>query len=110
MYNDVIRAWLVRLRIEGWTVSTNKIDPGSVDYNDQDYFIGIGRDFENKTGVIYHDIDLVEESIVHELMHIKYVQLPNQSYEDYERFIVYKTEMALALKDKLVYSSKGKYL
>ena len=28
-------------------------------------------DFKNKKGIIYHDIDLDEESIVHELLHVK---------------------------------------
>ena len=48
-----------------------RIKPEQIEYNGEDYFVGIVRDFKNKKGIIYHDIDLDEESIVHELLHVK---------------------------------------
>ena len=38
----------------------------------EEYFIGISIDWDNLSGVIYHDIALTEESIVHELLHVAY--------------------------------------
>ena len=36
------------------------------------YFIGIAIDWDKLSGVIYHDIELTEEAIIHELLHIRY--------------------------------------
>ena len=40
------------------------------------YFVGIEIDKENKAGTIYHDRELTEADIIHELLHVKY---PNKS-------------------------------
>jgi len=101
--NGLIKQWQSKLRIEDWTIRTEQISPESVDYNDENYFIGIERDFESKIGIIYHDVELYEEAIVHELLHIVYPQLPDQTFEEYERFIEWKTVRTLEIKDKLVY-------
>ena len=88
----LIEHWKSILQIEDWEITTQRIESGQIDYDDQDYFIGIERDFENKTGIIYHDVDLYEEAIVHELLHVKHEQLPGTMFEEYEEFICMKTD------------------
>ena len=80
------------LGIEDWEIKTELINPNQIEYNGETYFIGIERQWGNKVGIIYHDIPLDIESIIHELLYIKYPQLDNQNYEEYETFICFKTE------------------
>ena len=78
----VIKKWQTRLQIEDWDINTQRIESGQIDYDDQNYFIGIERNFDNQTAIIYHDIDLYEEAIVHELLHIVYRRSPGTTFED----------------------------
>jgi hypothetical protein len=88
--SHTISKWQGRFGISEWDVSTEEIDlkKVSVEYNGHTYFVGVFRDFDNKTAVIYHDIELDEESIIHELLHIVFPK-PNsdETYMDYERWI-----------------------
>jgi len=70
--NEMIKEWQDKLQISHWDITTEKIDPKQVVYEGETYFIGISIDWDNLSGVIYHDIDLTEESIIHELLHIRY--------------------------------------
>jgi hypothetical protein len=83
----LIDSWVKRLGLDDWSIRTERIDPDSIEYDGEDYFIGIERDFEGRSAVIYHDIPLDEESIVHELFHIVFPQVDDESYEEYENFI-----------------------
>ncbi len=67
-----IEEWQTKLGISQWGITTEKIDPKQVIYEGEKYFIGISIDWDNLSGVIYHDIDLTEEAIIHELLHIRY--------------------------------------
>ena len=69
---ELIKEWQEKLQIPHWSITTEKIDPKQVIYEGEDYFIGISIDWDNLSGVIYHDIDLTEEAIIHELLHIRY--------------------------------------
>ena len=68
----MIKEWQEKLQIPHWVITTERIDPEQVIYAGEDYFIGISIDWDNLSGVIYHDIDLTEEAIIHELLHIRY--------------------------------------
>ena len=69
---ELIKEWQDKLDIAHWNITTEKIDPKQVIHDGEDYFIGIAIDWDCLRGVIYHDIDLNEEAIVHELLHIRY--------------------------------------
>ena len=86
---DTIQKWKSLLNLNDWEISIQKIDQSQVDYprdciGKEKYFIGIEKDHANKKGIIYHDVDLYEEAIVHELLHIKHPKKP-------ESWINYKT-------------------
>ena len=68
----ILQEWQTKLGISQWGITTEKIDPKQVIYEGEKYFIGISIDWDNLSGIIYHDIDLTEESIIHELLHIRY--------------------------------------
>ena len=90
---DIIKKWQHILRLKDWTIKTNKLSPESIIYNGEKYFIGIHRDFGRKLGVIYHDADLDEESIVHELLHIVFpTPQEDETFQDYERWITEAAE------------------
>ena len=85
-----ISKWQQYFGIEEWDISTEEIDLNNVtiEYNGETYFVGIRRDFDNKTATIYHDVALDEETIIHELLHIVFPQ-PNsdETYHEYEMWI-----------------------
>ncbi len=95
--NALIKSWADRLGVGDWDIRTERIDPEQIDYNGESYFIGIERDFDARNAVIYHDIPLDEESIVHELLHIAFPQKDDESYYEYEKFITKTTKDTIFL-------------
>jgi hypothetical protein len=95
--NPLIKSWAERLGVDDWDIRTERIDPSQIEYNGEDYFVGIERDFDGRKAVIYHDIPLDEESIVHELLHISFPQSEAESYEEYEEFIARATKDTIFL-------------
>lgn len=93
----LIKSWADRLGICDWDIRTEKIHPDQIEYNGEDYFVGIERDFEDRKAVIYHDVPLNEESIVHELMHIVFPQAEDEEYDEYEKFIERAAKDAILL-------------
>ena len=91
---ELIKKWQTYLDLLDWTIVTKRIDPKQVMYNGETYFIGISADIDTLCGIIYHDIDLYEEAILHELLHVRY---PNKS----EEWIVNKTDEILNEHDEL---------
>jgi hypothetical protein len=88
----MINKWKKILSLKEWSFITEEILPEQVTYGDyvpqkDRYFIGIEIDKENKIGTIYHDRELTEADIIHELLHVKH---PNKS-EDW----INKTEIIL---------------
>jgi hypothetical protein len=93
----LIDSWAIALGVEDWDIRTERIDPRQIEYNGEDYFVGIERDFDGRKAVIYHDIPLDEESIVHELMHIAFPQAEDEEYDEYEKFIERSAKDAILL-------------
>ena len=85
----MLQEWKEKLGLDEWTITTEQINPEQVVYpeeclEEERFFIGIQPNHERHTAVIYHDIALYDEAIVHELLHIKY---PSKS----ENWIINKT-------------------
>jgi hypothetical protein len=93
----LIDSWAIALGVEDWDIRTERIEPKQIEYNGEDYFVGIERDFDGRKAVIYHDIPLDEESIVHELLHIAFPQAEDEDYDDYEDFIARTTKDTIFL-------------
>jgi len=70
----MIDKWLKKLELTDWTITLESLNNEQVvcDCPPEDcYFIGVKYDLDNKHAIIYHDRDLTEEDIVHELLHVK---------------------------------------
>jgi len=69
-----ITYWQKELGIPEWKITTERILPEQVTYPKgiDKSFIGITRNYKNKSAIIYHDIALYEDAIIHELLHIRY--------------------------------------
>ena len=76
---------MTELNLKEWSFTTEEILPEQVTYGDyvpqkDRYFVGIEIDKENKIGTIYHDRELTEADIIHELLHVKYPKLDSWSF------------------------------
>lgn len=77
MNTKLINKWIERLGLSDWSINTKQIDPQSVTYPDNiaikdKFFVGIMSQEEALCATIFHDRDLTEEDVVHELLHVKY--------------------------------------
>jgi len=89
----MLKEWMKILRLEDWNITLERIDPEQIEYDGESYFNGIARDFGQKSAIIYHDVDLDEESIIHELLHILFpAPQEDETYEEYERWITEAAE------------------
>lgn len=73
----MIDKWKALLGLKGWTITTEAIDKKSVVYDPEipeegRYYVGVHVDRDTCIATIYHDRDLTEEDIIHELLHVKY--------------------------------------
>ena len=71
----MIQKWKTKLELDDWSITTEAIDHEQVvcDCPPEDcYFIGIHYNDVSKKAIIFHDRDLTEEDVVHELLHVKY--------------------------------------
>lgn len=85
----LITAWQERIGITDWEILSEKISPGQIIYDGEHYFIGIVIDKKQKLAIIYHDIELNDNSICHELLHVKYPECdyPEYCFDEYEEYI-----------------------
>lgn len=80
----MLEKWKHKLELSDWGISTVSIYRKQVMYPDDiadedKFFIGVCADVENKTAIIYHDVPLYEEAVVHELLHVKYPLLDEKN-------------------------------
>ena len=73
----MIDKWKAILGVKEWTITTEAIDKKQVVYDpeipeEDTYYIGVHVDQDTSIATIYHDRDLTEEDIIHELLHVKY--------------------------------------
>jgi len=81
MGNTLVNKWQSKLNLKEWRFTVQEIHPTQVLYDNDclikdRYFIGIEINQKNKIGTIYHDRELTEADIIHELLHVKY---PNKN-------------------------------
>jgi len=72
-----IRFWKEAFELNEWDITLKKIDPDSVTYPDDidecdRYYVGIEPHHIDKIATIYHDRDLTERDIIHELLHVRF--------------------------------------
>lgn len=72
-----IDKWKNKLGLTEWFILVENIDPNAVTYDDDcpledRYYVGIEPNHTKKIATIYHDRDLTEEDIIHELLHVRY--------------------------------------
>lgn len=73
--------WKTVLGITDWNIvcqviSETQVTDSLLDDTFGHEFVGIERDFSSKTGILYHTRALLEDDIIHELLHVRY---PNWS-------------------------------
>jgi len=76
-----ISKWQNKLGLGAWDITTEAISNAQVTYPDdcvgeERFFVGV--EYGEMTAVIYHSRPLMEDDIVHELLHIVY---PNASHD-----------------------------
>jgi len=72
----MIDKWKKKLGLTEWDIVPHNIISAQVVFPDDihpkdKYFIGVYNK-DRRSAIIYHDIDLYEEAVVHELLHLKY--------------------------------------
>lgn len=88
----IINKWKHILSLDGWFITVESINPKSVTYdkdcpNEDRYFVGIESNQTKKIGTIYHDRDLTERDIIHELLHVKYPKKSEKWVNDTEELL-----------------------
>jgi len=73
----MIDKWKTILSLDNWIITTERIDPGQVMYDtdcpsEDRYYVGICSVINSKMAVLYHDRDLTERDVIHELLHVRY--------------------------------------
>ena len=74
---DRIEHWKQMLGITDWniiclTISEAQVTDALLNDTHGHEFVGIERQFGSKTGILYHTRPLLEDDIIHELLHVRY--------------------------------------
>jgi hypothetical protein len=72
----MIEKWKLILSLTDWDITTQAIDPNAVTYDndipiEERFYIGVSPNHTSKTATIYHDRELTERDIIHELLHVR---------------------------------------
>jgi len=95
----MIKKWKNLLSLEEWEFTTEEINPNAVMYDsecpaEERYYVGIQPDHNTKTATIYHDRELTERDIIHELLHVKYPEWSEAQVNETEE-LLYKINYLL---------------
>jgi len=96
----LLEKWQLFLNITHWTILFNPIDEMQVvdDLNDGkpgNEFVGIAIDFINKKGVIYHTRPLLEDDIIHELLHVRFPDWSEQKVDNWTNLLISQSDINL---------------
>lgn len=88
----MINKWIKLLSLDGWTITTERIDPGQVLYDtdcpsEDRYYVGISSVIKSKMAVIYHDRELTERDVIHELLHVRYPWWSEEHVNEVEQLL-----------------------
>ena len=91
--SSLVQKWQSKLELKEWSFLIDEIQPEQVVYNNDcpvkdRYFVGIEIDKENKIGTIYHDRELTEADIIHELLHVKHPEKDEDWINTTEKLIL----------------------
>jgi len=75
--HERIEHWKTVLKINDWnivcqSISEMQVTEALMDDTLGHEFVGIERQFDSKTGILYHTRPLLEDDIIHELLHVRY--------------------------------------
>ena len=75
--DNIVHKWQDKFQLTDWEFPIQGILPDQVVYyndclDEDKYFVCIEIDTPKKIGIIYHDRELTEKDIIHELLHVKY--------------------------------------
>lgn len=89
--SDLILKWKDVLALWEWTIITNPINPEAVTDipNEDKYFVGVHSNHDTKVATIYHDRELTEEYILHELLNISYPDKDEDWINEKEERLLY---------------------
>lgn len=93
--HDITCQWVNILGLQGWSIVYEKIDPNSVLYDDDiseedRYYIGVEScriGCDKKIATIYHDRDITEKDIIHELLHVRYPDWTEEHVNQVEQLL-----------------------
>ncbi len=73
----MITKWQKILGLNDWEIISQRIDRDQVIFPDKilpkdRYFTGISIEDDGMKGTIYHDEDLTEEAVIHEMLHLRF--------------------------------------
>jgi len=90
---ETLNYWKTHLDLEDWDISLERICRDQVAFDDEvpeidRYFIGISPDHDTKKATLFHDMDLTEEDILHELLHIKCPKLSEDKINNITKLVL----------------------
>ncbi len=73
----MITKWQKILGLNDWEITSQRIDRDQVTFPDEilpkdRYFTGITVEDDGMKGTIYHDDELTEEAVIHEMLHLRF--------------------------------------
>lgn len=86
MHLELIETWKNRLGISHWNIACQEIDEMQVtdiwfDNSSGHEFVGIEIHAEDNSAILYHTRPILEDDIIHELLHVRYSEWSEQKVE-----------------------------
>jgi hypothetical protein len=92
----MIDKWQKILSLNDWTIVTEPIEPESVTYDpvcpvEDRYYVGVHTKhlpgFNKQMATIYHDRELTERDVIHELLHVRYPDWTEKQVNEVEELL-----------------------
>ena len=85
----MINKWKKLLLLDDWDIRVESINPNAVMYDsdcpsEERYYVGVQPDHNTRTATIYHDRELTERDVIHELLHIKFPKWSEEQVNEME--------------------------